>query len=117
MEAGKLRHKVTIQVVDESSRTGTGDTAKAWTPVATVSAEVIHMTNAAMRAERQIADRQIPVYDWRVTIRRRTDVDAKNRIKYVNISADTTVYFDIQSVVDADERRAKMILYCTEHKT
>ena len=116
MQAGKLRHKVTIQTVTET-RTATGDITETWADTATVWAEVVHLTNAAQRAERQIADRQIPVYDWRVTIRHRTDVTAKTRIKYVNNTASTTVYFDIQAVVDADERRERMILYCTEHKT
>jgi SPP1 family predicted phage head-tail adaptor len=76
---GRMRHRVTIQRVDESTRDVAGAVVPAWVAVDTVWASVEPVSGREIFASGQV---QANV-THRVVIRHREDVTAKNRLVWV----------------------------------
>jgi SPP1 family predicted phage head-tail adaptor len=74
-----LRHRVTIQVLDESTRDESLAVVPAWVDVATVWASV-----EAIGGREQLASGQVQAdTTYRVCMRHREDVTAKNRLVWL----------------------------------
>lgn len=103
MDAGRLRHRVTIQQSDESQG-GAGGKVEAWSDLAEVWGAVeplrgrefidAHATQAAI--------------DTRIRIRYRAGITPKMRVTW-----DTHMY-DIQAVINLDTRNRELHLMCQE---
>ena len=104
IDAGRLNKRVTIE---EERRTdnGQGGSKTEWLPLearASVWAEIIGLSgDEALRA-----GREKDVQTWRVTIRKRDDVSAKNRLKHKG-----TVY-EIKSVLPDPKADDALLLIC-----
>jgi SPP1 family predicted phage head-tail adaptor len=76
---GRLRHRVKIQRLDESTRDASGQVVPTWVDVATVFASVEAVGGREMLASGQVqADTT-----YRVCMRHREDVGPKNRLIWV----------------------------------
>lgn len=103
MQAGKLRHRVTIQT--QTATQGTfGEPADTWTDVDTVWASVEPLSGREFLDARQM---QADV-TTRVTIRYLAGVIPSMRVKY------GTRTLDILGVVNREERDRTMELMCRE---
>lgn len=78
MQAGKLRHRITLQKPVKTQSPVTGAVVNTWETVATIWAEVVPSSArefvAAMAIQSEITTR--------ITIRNRDDVTSKHRILY-----------------------------------
>ena len=100
---GHLRERVQLQsfLVTQSA---VGDDVETWTTFATVRGRMEPMSaSAAERAARETVTRR-----WRLTIRYRSDVTAANRVVW------GTRQFNIEGVVNPDERRRYLTLDLVE---
>lgn len=89
MEAGRLRHRVTIQSMTETQDGTTGAITETWSDVATVWAEIAPLSGREFVAARETQGQ----IDARVLIRYRSDVTAKMRLSAGG------VYYDIHAVL------------------
>lgn len=103
MNAGLLRHRVTIQARGAGVDTY-GSPNGSWADVATVRAHVAPLRGA----ERIAAIQAQAVIDHKVIIRYRTGVTAKQRLLY------GSRIFDIESVIDINEGHETIELLCKE---
>lgn len=108
LEAGRLDKRVTIQTLVESSD-GAGGQNRSWAAGAlTVWASVEPGTGREFAAAQQLQ----PELSHIVTIRYRTGITPKMRIKYM--AGGVTRTFSIHSLVDPLERHEQLQLYCSE---
>jgi len=107
LESGALDKRVTIQSPTRTDDGGGGQTIS-YTDVSTVWANISPGTGREFVAAQQIT----PELSHVVTMRYRTTVSPKHRLKYTD-SAGTRV-FTIQAVSDPDLRHEQLVLYCTE---
>lgn len=106
MQAGKLRHRVTIEYGLEIPDTF-GEVDKTWTTLATVWGAVEPLSGReAIQAKQEGSD-----VTTRIRIRYRDDVNEMCRVKW------GSRYYDINSVVSLNERDRELILNCTEATT
>ena len=103
MQAGRLRHRVTLQRATES-RDSFGQVVKTWADVATVWARVEALSGREY-LEAQSLQRQVTT---RMTIRWRSDVDAGLRALWRG-----RVY-DIESALADETGRRSLTLMCVE---
>ena len=103
MEGGKLRHYITLQspaqVVDDY-----GGVTETWTSQYKCYAEI----DPPKGREYFAAGQKQSEITTRVRIRYYSSVDHDWRVKW------GTRYFDINSIVDTDERHVEQIMMCTE---
>lgn len=106
MQAGKLRHRVTLQeqAAGSPQQLPTGEPDVAWVNVATVWAEVRPL---GVR-ERFLSAQTQPEQTHLVRIRYRAGVNAAMRVLF------GTRKFDILGVINVDERNAELRLQCRE---
>lgn len=103
IQAGRLRHRVTIQSRTEA-RDSVGQPIATWADVATVWADIRdvsgreYLTAGADRAE----------VSTKIVIRHRTDVDATCRVVH---GSDT---YDVRASLDPDGRRRMLQLMCVK---
>ena len=103
MYAISLNHRIQIEQAAEASD-GTGDPVRTWSLVATLWASVNALTGReAFNAKQVLAE-----VTHRVTIRYRTGLTPKMRVKFDGR------YFDILSVLDAKETKVWLELMCVE---
>lgn len=103
MRAGLLRHRVDIQKATES-QDAYGEPDKTWTIHATVNAAIEPLTGREFLQNRQIGSE----LTHQITIRYLAGVTAKMRIRF------GLRYFDIESVINENERNVKHVLMCKE---
>lgn len=103
MQAGLLRKRLIIQK-RSTTQDSYGQPLTSWTDVAIVWGEVVPTSGN----ENQSADALQSSENFIVTIRYRAGITAKMRIKYGNR------LFDIQSVLDENERHRTINLSCVE---
>lgn len=103
MQAGKLRHAVTIQV-PPVGQDEIGQPNTVWTNVATVWASVEDLTGREYQAAQAT---QNPV-QTRIRIRYRAGIVASMRVLH-----GTTIY-NIEAVLDRDGRRVELQLMCSK---
>lgn len=106
VKVGELRHRVTIQATTAVQDTS-ASYAESWNDVATVWARVRPMNGREYYAMQQAQSS----VSHEVVVRFRRGVTTANRLKL-----DSRI-FDIEGVVNYDERNEWMILYCTERTT
>lgn len=103
MNIGDLRHRITIQQPVESSNTF-GEVEKTWQDVATVWASI-----EPLRGREYFDSQQINAeVTTRIRIRYRPGIKPKMRVVYGER------IFDIQSVIDVEERHKEIHLMCKE---
>lgn len=78
MEAGRLRHRVTIEQPSDAQDSSTGALTRSWSTLATVWAEIAPLSAKEFIAA-QAVDSEVSA---RITIRYRDDVTAAMRIVY-----------------------------------
>lgn len=78
MQAGKLRHRVTIESLAETQDGTTGAISQAWSTVATVWAAIEPLSGREFLAAQETQSQIVA----RVVIRYRSDVTAKMRIAH-----------------------------------
>lgn len=106
MRAGALRHKVTIEQ-PTNSQDSMGGLTQTWTTYAIRFAEVKPLSG------REFFDAQQYAADVNYRIRLRYDDTSKNITPSMRVSWDSRV-FDIESVINRDERNKEIILMCLE---
>ena len=103
MKAGELRHRITIQ-----QKTVTQDTAgvitETWADLVTVWAAIEPLTGR----EKFLAQQVYTDMTTRVRIRYRSGIDPAMRLKY------NSRIFEINVVVNPEERNRELELLCTE---
>ena len=104
MRSGNLRHRVTIQESKET-RKGDGSIAVTWEDVGTVWASV-RPIRATERIRNNMLESEI---SHRVEMRYRDDITTKQRILF-----GTTRYFNIETVINPNERNINLELICRE---
>lgn len=103
MQAGLLRKRLTIQKPSQA-QDGYGQTLDTWTDVATVWGEIVPVSGREMIAANAMQESKTHA----ITIRYIAGITPKMRIKY------GTRLFDIQSVLDENERHRTLNLSCVE---
>ena len=99
---GRLKELVSIQRETRTSN-GQGGYTTSWSEVAKVRAEIIGLSGDEALA----AGVERSVQQWRVTIRRRSDISPKNRIQWGG------QLLDVRSAIpDPKEPRAFTLLIC-----
>ena len=107
IRAGSLDKRVTIQTRNETDD-GAGGQTIVYADLATVWASIEPGTGREFVAAQQLQ----PELSHIVTIRYRSDVTAKHRIKYVSNGVARS--FAIHIPVDPLERHEQLVLYCSE---
>lgn len=104
MEAGKLRHRVTIQqfVAGSPQQLPIGEPDVAWTDLMTVWASVEPLKGRELLLAQQIQSE----IDVRIRMRYRSGVTATMRATFNGVS------YDILAVIDAEIRNAELELMC-----
>lgn len=100
---GKLRHRVTIQS-ESTTADGGGGFTLAWTDVTTVWAAVEPLKGAERLRGQQLE----AAVTHKITIRHRSDVTTKQRLKF------GTRLFNVRAVINPDERDRWLELLCEE---
>jgi SPP1 family predicted phage head-tail adaptor len=108
MRIGRLGERITIESYT-STQDAYGQEVKAWTPFATLWAEV--RTPSASEQFNSGADREIARIDYRIKIRFRSDISNRMRIDWRGKK------LDITAQTDPDGNRRELILGCTEHES
>lgn len=103
MQAGRLRHRITIQQ-KAPTRDSFGGEVEAWTAVATVSASVEPLDGREFLEARQL---QAEV-TTRIRIRYRTGIVPQMRVVWGSHT------YDVQAVIDPASRRRELQLMCKE---
>ena len=103
MCASRLRQQVELQSVS-STRDRIGGLVETWATTATVRAEVRQASGREVWYRGQLAAQA----GWTITIRYRTGVTTKQRIRY------GTRTFEVRMVRDLEERRQWLELACEE---
>jgi SPP1 family predicted phage head-tail adaptor len=108
MQAGRLRHRVTVQRATDSIDQY-GDQTPTWTSLGTVWASVEPLSGREYFAAAQMQSE----VSTRIVIRPISGVTLtpKDRVKF------GSRYFDIQSVINRDERNRELQLLCVERFT
>jgi len=104
MQAGKLRHRVTIQQPVESSPNEYNEDTITWTDVCKVWAEIVPTTAAEFQRNERISMDSTHV----VTIRYRSGLDSTMRVVYDSRN------LNIDSIINKDERGIRLELVCKE---
>lgn len=103
MNAGKLRHRATIQQLVNTDD-GAGGSIETWQNVATVWAAIEPLRGN----ERYTAQQVQSTLTHKVTIRYREGIKPQMRLTYKGR------IFDIESVIDIEERHRWLELFCSE---
>lgn len=99
MKKGPLRERITIMRLNQVDN-GNGGYADAWTPVATVRAEVAGLTGREVVMERALQG----VTAYRIRTRWRADLKQSDQLRYRDRD------LNIRSLSDPDGRRDEMLI-------
>jgi SPP1 family predicted phage head-tail adaptor len=109
MQAGKLRHPVTIQS-SRVTQSSTGAMTTVWSDFATgIWAAIEPVTGREFFSAQQVQSN----VTTRIRIRHLAGVHEKMRVKYVDRD-DVTNYYDIEFVLPVNERGAEIHLMCVK---
>jgi len=103
MNAGKLRHRVTIQKLEEVDD-GYGGVTSTWKDMATVWSSVEPLKGRELYAAQQVKAE----LTHRIRIRYMSGIKPEMRIVFDNRS------FDIEAIIDPEERHESLELLCSE---
>ena len=102
---GKLRHRIGIQTSSDTQN-AYGEIEKAWTTAKTVWASVEPLTGRELFQAQQV----VATASHRVRIRYDSTVTETSRVLF------GSRIFDINAIMNRDERNAEIELLCTEAK-
>ena len=105
MQIGKLRHKITIENVTETI-SDVGETVEEWDEFAKVWAEISPLRGREYWASKQTTSE----ITGKIMIRYLADITSKMRIKFGER------IFNIEAVLNTDERKIETILLVSEQK-
>lgn len=108
MQAGKLRHVVTLRRATESQNAA-GEIVQSWADLATVRAEIVPLTGRELLDAKQI-DAEM---NTRIVIRTYAGLTEKDRVIWTdpgNVAHD----YDIRSVAQDLTHQRQMTLLCAE---
>jgi len=103
MRAGKLRHRIVIEV-NTPTRDASGGEVDSWATATTVWGSV----EALSGKERMEANQVNPTVSHKVTMRYNSTVTCQHRLNH------DSRYFDINAVLNTEDRNKELILLCTE---
>jgi len=110
MRAGRLRHRVVLE-----ERTGSANAYNelpdTWATVATLPAAVEPLGGREFFASQQVQGN----VSHRITLRYLAGVTIKHRVRWPDPATGADRIFDINAVIDRDERHRAIELMCTEH--
>jgi SPP1 family predicted phage head-tail adaptor len=108
MQAGRLRHRVTLQSRDDI-RGSTGEMTFSWSDLAEVWASVEPVAGREFFAAAQVQSN----VDTRIRIRYRPGLTEKIRVKFASDPASLyPEYFDVVAVLNQNERDREIHLMC-----
>jgi len=110
MESGKLRHRIQLQYETEIPN-ATGELDRTWSSLADVWAAVEPLSGKELIDAQQVAS----AVTHRARIRYRADLNETCRVRFGNEVPYR--YFDINAIINKDERNHVMELLCTEATT
>ena len=109
MRAGALRHKIIFQQLTVANDTW-GHSAKTWSDYATRSAAIWPLRGME-KIESVKLDNEIT---HKIRIRYTSGLHPKMRISYYDYKAATTRYFNIESILNVDERNIYQEIMASE---
>jgi len=109
MEAGRLRHRVTIQRRLESRDTY-GGRQETWSDVAEVWAEVAPLVGREYMEGRQ----EGAEITTKIRIRYRREIGPEMRVMWDDPQAHDKRYYDIESVQHVETKQREIVLMCRE---
>lgn len=112
MQAGKLRHRITLQSAVDTQDQTTGEPVRSWSTLATVWANVLPMKGREIMAA---ANTPLAECDTRIIIRWATalaDLGPKSRAIHLLADGRIDVYYDIVSKTEVQMRRQTVELMC-----
>lgn len=105
MNAGKLRHFITIEQQTGSTPDGMGNTRQVWAALySNVPADIRPVSSR----EKYIAERPVSSISHRIYMRYASGITSKMRVKF------GTRIFKIAGIIDPNERHISLELDCTE---
>lgn len=113
MQAGRLRRRITIEQPAETASARGGVTAN-WTTFLTTWAQIEPATAREVEAARQRwgeVSHKVTIR-WPGASRKPTN---KMRVNYT-LGPEAARYFDIRGVINVDEQRRELNLFCVEHE-
>lgn len=114
IDAGRFRHPLTIQRTTQTQNSG-GEAIDAWSKYASIRAEIVPLAGRELEVARQTWGQ----VSHRIDSRFRSGVVPKMRAIRGPINSDGTPgtgarVFQIEAVLNVDERSRLMHLFCTE---
>jgi len=103
IQAGKLRHRVTIEALTET-RNSSGGEKFIWQPICTVNAEIVPLSGKSLFAAQQNHSEVTGI----IKMRYRADINAKQRAVYKD------KIYSIQAVINIGERNRELHLMTSE---
>lgn len=103
IQAGKLRHKITIEALTET-RNSSGGEKFIWQPICTVQAEIIPLSGKSLFAAQQNHSEVTGI----IKMRFRADITAKMRAVYNN------KIYSIHALINVGERNKELHLMVSE---
>ena len=103
MQAGQLRNLITIQTPVEA-QTSTGEPTITWVTYYTVNGSIEPLIGREYWQSKQISSE----ISGKINIRYIKGITAKMRIKFGNR------YYNIESIIDPEERHRELILFVSE---
>jgi SPP1 family predicted phage head-tail adaptor len=110
MRAGRLRHRVRLQRSTQAPD-AVNDPVLTWSDLATVWAQVEPLAGREFFAAQQVQT----AVSHRITLRYRAGITPKDRVAWLDPATRAWRYFDINAVLDRDEKHRQLDLMVTEH--
>ena len=104
MNIGALRHRIEIQAHSGTTQNSFGEPVENWTRLLDADASVQPLRGLERYASQQTQS----TADTKVTMRYRSGIDTQKRVKF------GARIFDIESVINIDERNQTLELLCKE---
>lgn len=112
MQAGALRHRITLQAAVDTQDGTTGEPVRSWSTIATVWASVLPMKGREIMA---VADTPLAECDTRILIRwapALANLGPKSRAVHLLADGRIDVYYNIVSVTEVQMKRQVLELMC-----
>lgn len=110
MRAGRLRHRVALQRATETANSF-NEPVVSWSTLATVWGAVEPISGKEFFAAQQVQSS----VSHRITVRYYAGLTTKDRVLWTDPSTSGQRIFDINAILDRDERHRGYELMCTEH--
>lgn len=112
MQAGNMRHRLTVQTAVETQDQTTGELVRSWTTVATVWANILPMKGRELMSA---AGTPLAACDTRIKLRwapALANLGPKSRVAHLLPDGRVDAYYDIVSVTEPGLRKRELELMC-----